>query len=149
MNDESSEPSEPLPETVTQQLKRRFKDMMLKDIQFINAKKENNDQNPLSNAYISTCSFAKSQKLAAEEQKQNLQNYHIDEEKRLREINATQELRELCRKNLIQDGRLPQGQIDPLFANPEKMNPPPELVRAFIAMQKSAIRFRLSEDDDF
>lgn len=46
MTDETKpqeQPQQPVVETVTQQLKRRFRDMMMKDIQFMNANKENNE----------------------------------------------------------------------------------------------------------
>jgi hypothetical protein len=42
----------------------------------MNLKKENNEQAPLSNAFVSICSFAKSSKLITDEKNQNVMNYH-------------------------------------------------------------------------
>jgi hypothetical protein len=42
------------------------------------------------------------------EQTHNVKNYHVDEQKKLESANGQAEIRELCRKNLIVDGKLPQ-----------------------------------------
>ena len=84
----------------------KFADMIKKDQQLMkNA--DQNGQHPLSQAYISTCSFTKTKAGTLEEEKQMVQGYHVDKEKRLQAMDATAQLRELSRKNLITDGGLP------------------------------------------
>lgn len=56
-------------------------------------------------------------------------------------------LKELARKNLITGGGFPQAKVDNLFAEGVTMSP--DLVSAFLEMQRAAIKFRLSEDSDF
>lgn len=135
-------------ETVESKIFAKFGHLIKADQEKM-AKPENNEQNPLSHAYISTCSFSKKGVVTVEEEKKMVQGYHADKTKMIAALDAKHELRELARKNLISDGNLAQGNIDPLFADAEKMIPPNELVLAFLKMQKAAIKFRLSEDEDF
>ena len=134
------------------------RDMMSKHVQKFKMMYENdkkwmaendNSQAPLSRAYTSGCSFTKQKALSQEEEKQMMQGFHIDKSKQLESLDATKELRELIRKNLITDGNFPQGKIDPLFQDSSLMQLPPDLVKAYLNMQRAAIKFRLAEDDDF
>lgn len=140
------EPSAP---SVLDQLTAKFASVVAKDRQHMGVP-ENNEQSAHSNAYKALCSFSsKSGLVIADEEKQATKDYHYDENKRMQEMNGEKVLRDLCRKNLIKDGNLPQNTVDPLFADAQKMVPSKELVQAFLKMQKECIKFRLSEDDDF
>lgn len=105
------------------------------------------EQNAHSRAYASTCSFSKQKTLTLEEEKQTVQGYHADKDKRLAELQGATVLKELARKNLITGGGFPQAKVDGLFAEGVTMSP--DLVGAFLEMQRAAIKFRLSEDSDF
>ena len=100
-------PAQPQPESVTDQIRRRFKDIFARDVAFQNANPDANEQNPHSNAYLATCSFAKSTKITHEEKNQSAKNYHADAEKKLKETTGQSVVREIARKNLITDGKLP------------------------------------------
>lgn len=127
----------------------KFRNVIAKD-KTLMAVADFNEQNSHSNAYKALCSFSsKSGNVIADEQRQAIKDYHVDQTKRLQAMDAAKELRELCRKNIIKDGGLPQNTVDGLFADQTKMQPPRELVQAFLNMQRECVKMRLSEDDDF
>jgi hypothetical protein len=105
------------------------------------------DQNPHSRAYNATCSFTKNKTLTKEEERRSVQGYHADKSKKLQQLKPMDELKELARKNLITGGGFPQAKVDDLFSAGVTMKP--ELVQAFLDMQKACVKFRLSEDADF
>ena len=107
-----------------------------------------NDQNALSRAFISTCSFSNRKDLLPDEQKLAKQGYHLDKQKKLEALDAKHQVRELIRKNLITLGGFPQTKVDSIFTEND-VDVPDDLVNAFLDMQESCIKFRLSEDSDF
>ena len=62
-------------------------------------------------------------------------------------MEAEPEVRNVIRKNLITGGGFPQAKVEELIAKIPTI--PPELVQAYLDLQKSAIKYRLSEDDDY
>lgn len=112
---------------------------------------EAEEQNPLSRAYQTTCSFSKSKTLTVEEAKLQKRGYHADQDKKLNELRAGNEVREIIRKNLITGGGFPQAKVDEIFSNKKEnqLKLPESLVKAFLEMQKATVKLRLSEDEDF
>lgn len=81
------------------------------------------DQNPHSRAYSATCSFTKNKTLTKDEERRSVQGYHADKNKKLQQLKAMDELKELARKNLITGGGFPQAKVDDLFSAGVTMKP--------------------------
>lgn len=81
------------------------------------------DQNPHSRAYNATCSFTKNKTLTKDEERRSVQGYHADKSKKLQQLKAMDELKELARKNLITGGGFPQAKVDDLFSAGVTMKP--------------------------
>ena len=104
-------------------------------------------QGPLSRAYLSTSSFAKSSILSKEEEKISTQDYHTDKKKKLDALKAEPKVRDAIRRNLITGGGFPQAKVESVMQNIPTL--PDELVEAYLKMQKSTIKYRLVDDEDF
>ena len=85
--EKSSSPS------ASEQILAKYRQMIERDMKFMEDK-ENNDQNPHSTAYISTCSFAQQKKLTKEEEKANTKEFYADKEKKLAALIPSAELKE-------------------------------------------------------
>ena len=126
----------------------KYKSRVEQDKKFMEKMEE---QNPLSRAYQTTCSFTKGKKMTVEEAKLQVRGYHADQEKKLNAMSASTEVKEIIRKNLITGGGFPQAKVDDIFSS-KKEKPvelPESLVKAFLNLQKATIKFRLSEDEDY
>jgi hypothetical protein len=129
------------------------REMMLKFKAIIDADKVrmqsmDEDQKPLSRAYLSVSSFTKGKTLSKEEEKiTKADGYHADKNKKLSTMQCESEVRNIIRKNLITGGGFPQAKVEETLAKVPSI--PKELVQAYLDLQKSAIKYRLSEDEDY
>tara|TARA_B110000285_G_C15107159_1_gene608716 strand:+ start:1699 stop:2142 length:444 start_codon:yes stop_codon:yes gene_type:complete len=125
------------------QLKRKYEAIVKADKE----KMSDVSQGPLSRAYISTSSFSKSNVLSKEEEKISTQDYHTDKQKKLDSLKAEPMVRDAIRRNLITGGNFPQAKVEEILQTVPTL--PDELVEAYIKMQKSSIKYRLVDDEDF
>jgi len=125
------------------QLKRKYEAIVKADKE----KMSDVSQGPLSRAYISTSSFGKSNVLSKEEEKISTQDYHTDKQKKLDSLKAEPMVRDAIRRNLITGGNFPQAKVEEILQTVPTL--PDELVEAYIKMQKSSIKYRLVDDEDF
>lgn len=129
------------------------KELMLKfkgiiDADKLRMKNMDEDQKPLSRAYLSISSFTKGKTLSKEEEKiTKSDGYHADKNKKLSTMQGESEVRNIIRKNLITGGGFPQAKVEEVLAKVPEI--PKELVKAYLDLQKSAIKYRLSEDEDY
>lgn len=137
----------PTPVNASQAIEMKYKAMIEADMKMMQGE-DFNDQNALSRAFISTCSFSNRKDLLPDEQKLTQQDYFLDKQKKLASLDPKHEVRELIRKNLITLGGFPQTKVDTIFSENE-IEVPADLVNAFLDMQESCLKFRLSEDSDF
>ena len=70
-----------------------------------------------------------------------------DRSKKLAEINAEASVRDQVRRNLIVSGGFPQAKVEEKLGQIGDL--PPELVKAWVKMQRACLKFRLSEDEDY
>ena len=106
------------------------------------------DQKPLSRAYLSLSSFVKEKTLSKEEEKiKKAEGYHTDKKKKLEAMQVEPEVRNVIRKNLITGGGFPQARVEELMGKVPTI--PAELVSAYLDLQKKTIKYRISEDDDY
>lgn len=105
------------------------------------------EQQVASRAYSSTCSFGSSKVLTKEEQKLTEKDFYADREKKLAAISGQAKVKNEIRKNIIVGGKFPQAKVEEVLKNITEV--PPELVKAYVDLQKSAIKFRISEDADY
>jgi hypothetical protein len=75
------------------------------------------------------------------------QDYFADKQKKLSQISAQRQFRDQVRKNVIVGGKFPQAKVEEVMVKIPDI--PQDLVKAYLEMQKSCIKFRLSEDADF
>jgi len=89
------------------------------------------DQKPLSRAYVSISSFVKDKTMSKEEDKiSKKEGYHADRTKKLQTMGAEPEVRNVIRKNLITGGGFPQARVEELIAKVPEI--PKELVEAYL-----------------
>jgi hypothetical protein len=106
------------------------------------------EQKPLSRAYLSISSFTKGKTLSKDEEKiTKADGYHADKNKKLSTMQGESEVRNIIRKNLITGGGFPQAKVEEVLSRVPTI--PKELVQAYLDLQKSAIKYRLSEDEDY
>ena len=146
MNDEEEKKEqESAPAQTASNPLERFKLIMAKDKEYM--EKASYDQGAPSRAYSSTCSFTKDKTLPMSEAVLKTNDYMKDRSKKLAEINAEHTVRDKVRRNMIINGGFPQAKVEEKLGSIKEM--PKELVAAYIKMQKAAIKFRLSQDDDY
>ena len=126
------------------QILARFKNIIEADKKKMS---EMDEQNAPSRAYSSLCSFTTSKTLTQEEEKLSAQDYFADKQKKLSQISAQRQFRDQVRKNVIVGGKFPQAKVEEVMVKIPDI--PQDLVKAYLEMQKSCIKFRLSEDADF
>ena len=89
------------------------------------------EQRPLSRAYLSISSFTKTKALTKEEEKiTKAEGFHADRSKKLASMEAEPEVRDVIRKNLITGGGFPQARVEELIAKIPEI--PPDLVKAYL-----------------
>jgi len=111
MRNEEVKASEP---TQREKVMQKFAQILAADKAYM-AVADNNDQNPHSRAYISTCSFSKQKTLTKEEERLSMVGYAADVDKKMDALDARQELKEIVRKSLITTGGFPQAKVDQVF----------------------------------
>ena len=100
-----------------------------------------------SRAYQATCSFNPSKPIPKSEEARLLKDYSADRLKKLSQLSAESVLKDEIRKNIITGGGFPQAKVEEMMSSVGEL--PAELVEAFIQMEKSKLKFCLSEDVDF
>lgn len=97
-----------------------------------------------SRAYGSTCSFSNSKPPLSESK---TAEYIKDREKVLSELDLQSTVQDEVRRNLIVSGGFPQAKVEEKLSTVGKL--PDELCKAWLDMQRSAVKMRLSQDEDF
>ena len=97
-----------------------------------------------SRAYGATCSFSDSKPPLSESR---TADYMKEREKVLGEIDAQATVLDEVRRNMIVSGGFPQAKVEEKLGSVGKL--PDDLIRAWVEMQRSAVKFRLSQDEDY
>ena len=102
------------------------------------------DQGMPSRAYGATCSFRDSKPPLSESR---TADYMKEREKVLGEIDAQATVLDEVRRNMIVSGGFPQAKVEEKLGSVGKL--PDDLIKAWVEMQRSAVKFRLSQDEDY
>eukprot|EP00347_Sterkiella_histriomuscorum_P022410 403338593 len=132
----------------TQEQKRErflqnYQSIISKDQEII---QNQDEQNPLSRAYLSLCPVNKSQNIQVEEEKQTQEtsNYLIDRTSKGK--TPAEYLRAQIRRTLIEFG-YPSAKVDEVLSDVKEM--PETLVQSYFNMLKQDIKERLADDEDY